>query len=303
MPQNLQHLKNQSNNTPLSFILGPCVIESAAATLESAAFLSELAKELGFNLIFKGSFDKANRSSIHGFRGVGHEKGLAILEQVQQKYQVPVITDIHESGMVAEVASVVDVLQIPAFLARQTDLLVAAGNTGKPINLKKGQFMTAAQAGASLEKIHALTGNKNVWLCERGYTFGYENLVVDYRNFSLLKAFNVPVVFDATHSVQLPGAGAQGGSGGQRQFVADLAAAAVTQRISTLFMEVHPEPDKALCDGPNSVYWSDLPELLRYLMDLDAFVKNRRPVRTDGHQAPMPDMSAARVHAKSNSHR
>lgn len=292
-----------SNNKPLSFILGPCVIESRAATLESAHFLTELAREKGFTLIFKGSFDKANRSSIHGFRGVGKEQGLSILEAIAQQYNVSVITDIHEPGMAAEVASVVDVLQIPAFLARQTDLLVAAGKTGKTINVKKGQFMTVAQAGAAVEKIRALTGNTDVWLCERGYTFGYENLIVDYRNFSQLKTYGVPVVFDATHSVQLPGAGAKGSSGGQRQFVADLAAAAVTQRISTLFMEVHPDPDNALCDGPNSVHWSDLPMLIEYLMALDSFVKTHPQIHTQGPQEESFETLAAQTSAAQGSHR
>ena len=192
------------------------LFKSEQATLEAADFFNWLGKKLSFSLIFKGSFDKANRSSISGFRGVGIEKGLAILERVRSEFQVPVITDVHVPGHVADVGSVVDVIQIPAFLARQTDLLVAAGKTGKHLHIKKGQFMTARQMGHAVDKVATLTGNHKMWLCERGYTFGYENLVVDFRNFSQLKQHGVPVVFDATHSVQLPGASDNGSSGGQR---------------------------------------------------------------------------------------
>ena len=292
-------LQTVSNTAPLLFILGPCVIESEQATLEAAEFLTNLSKELSFNLVFKGSFDKANRSSVSGFRGVGIDKGLAILETVRSRYNVPVITDIHTSAHTPEVASVVDILQIPAFLARQTDLLVAAGNTGKYLHIKKGQFMTARQMGHAVDKVVSLTGNDKVWLCERGYTFGYENLVVDYRVFSQLKQHNVPVVFDATHSVQLPGGAADGSSAGQRHYVSDLAAAAVTQRLAGLFMEVHPEPEKALCDGPNSVRWADLPALLRYLIDLDRFVKQYPPVVLDQGKelahTSVPDRGQARA--------
>lgn len=281
-------LKRVRNSAPLSFILGPCVLESEQATLEAADFLTSLSHELSFDFVFKGSFDKANRSSVRGFRGMGPDKGLAVLESVKSRYGVPVITDVHESAQVPDVASVVDIIQIPAFLARQTDLLKAAGASGKYVHVKKGQFMTARQAGAAVEKIKQLTENENVWLCERGYTFGYENLVVDYRNFEQLKAYNVPVIFDATHSVQLPGASRDGSSGGQRTYVSALAAAAVTQRIAGIFMEVHPEPEKALCDGPNSVRWSDLPQLIRYLQNLDQFVKSQPPVVLDQAHTVVP---------------
>jgi len=279
MEKALQMLQRATNNTPLLFILGPCVLENESVTLEIASYLKDLSKKLSFTLIFKGSFDKANRGALTGYRGLGIEKGLALLQAVRDTYGLPVITDVHECWQISRVAEVVDVIQIPAFLARQTDLLIAAGKTGKIINVKKGQFMTAGQIGNAAEKIRMATGNEQVWLCERGYSFGYENLVVDYRNFSLLKEHRCPVIFDATHSVQLPGAGKGGSSGGQRRFVGQLAAAAVTQRIAGIFMEVHPEPERALCDGPNSVRLSDLSALLSYLIDLDRFVKEHSIVQ------------------------
>jgi 2-dehydro-3-deoxyphosphooctonate aldolase (KDO 8-P synthase) len=276
----MQQLQIQSNTSPLFFILGPCVLEDEKVTHEIAQQLVQLSAQFSFTLIFKGSFDKANRGSLQGYRGMGMKKGLRLLANIRQQYNVPVITDVHESWQMNEVGDVVDVIQIPAFLARQTDLLLAAGKTGKHINIKKGQFMTAGQIYNAATKIKEGTGNENIWLCERGYTFGYENLVVDYRNFTWLKQGGLPVVFDATHAVQLPGAGVGGSSGGQRHFVANLAAAAVTQRIAGLFMEVHPEPEKAKCDGPNSVRLFDLPALLSYLVELDAFVKERPEVVT-----------------------
>ncbi|KKP24490.1 MAG: 2-dehydro-3-deoxyphosphooctonate aldolase [candidate division TM6 bacterium GW2011_GWF2_28_16] len=272
--QILNSLKNINSNSPLFFILGPCVIETEEHSLKAAEFLTNLATKLNFNFIFKSSFDKANRTSLNNFRGTGFEQGLKILERVRKDFDVPVITDIHEISQVNEVASVVDVLQIPALLSRQTDLLVAAGKTGKFINIKKGQFIAPENMKSILDKVTS-TGNQNVWACERGYSFGYNNLIVDYRNFSILKRFGHPVVFDATHSVQTPSA--QGcSSGGDRRFALPLAISAVAQGISGVFMEVHDNPEKALCDGPNSIRFSQLEDLLKYLIELDNFVKSKK---------------------------
>jgi 2-dehydro-3-deoxyphosphooctonate aldolase (KDO 8-P synthase) len=261
------------NSDPLFFILGPCVIESEIHSLKVAEFLKNLSEKLKFNFIFKSSFDKANRTSIGNYRGIGMQQGLDILNKVKTEFELPVITDIHESWQVHEVADIVDVLQIPAFLCRQTDLLVAAGKSEKPVNAKKGQFITAENMKTVAEKIES-TGNQNVWLCERGYSFGYSNLVVDYRNFPIMKSLGRPVVFDATHSVQRP-SGQGCSSGGNREFVAPLAIAAVSQGIAGVFMEVHDNPEKALCDGPNSIRLSQLGDFLRYLIDLDSWVKSR----------------------------
>jgi 2-dehydro-3-deoxyphosphooctonate aldolase (KDO 8-P synthase) len=273
--QTLDNLKNiKSNSSPLFFILGPCVIESEQHSLMAAEFLKNLSEKLKFNFIFKSSFDKANRTSLDNFRGIGFEQGLKILERVRKEFDVPVITDIHELSHVNEVASVVDVLQIPAFLCRQTDLLVAAGKTGKFINAKKGQFLAPENMKSVVDKIES-TGNDNVWVCERGYSFGYNNLVVDYRNFEIMKRFGNPVVFDATHSVQMPSANGCS-SGGDRRFAVPLAISAVAQGIAGVFMEVHDNPEKALCDGPNSIRFSQLEDLLKYLIDLDNFVKAKK---------------------------
>ncbi|MFH1644667.1 MAG: 3-deoxy-8-phosphooctulonate synthase [bacterium] len=261
------------------FILGPCVIESESHNLKMAEALKFLSEKLKFNFIFKSSFDKANRSAIQNFRGVGFEQGLKILEKVRNTFEIPVVTDIHEPSQAKEVAQVADVLQIPAFLCRQTDLLIAAGKTGKQINLKKGQFVAAEGMEHLIKKIES-TGNSKIWLCERGYTFGYNNYVVDYRNFPIMKRFGKPVVFDATHSVQRP-SGLGCSSGGDRGFVPNLATAAIVQGIAGIFMEVHDEPEKALCDGPNSIRLSQLEELLKYFIDLDAWVKSNK----------MPEMS------------
>ncbi|MCK4650957.1 3-deoxy-8-phosphooctulonate synthase [Candidatus Babeliales bacterium] len=265
--------KIEANSSPLFFILGPCVIESEAHNLKIAEFLKKLSEKLKFNFIFKSSFDKANRSSIKGFRGVGFKEGLKILSKVRSEFEIPVITDVHESCQVEDVAQVVDVLQIPAFLCRQTDLLVSAGKTGKIIHIKKGQFVAPENMKSLVDKIESV-GNHNIWVCERGYSFGYNNYVVDYRNFPIMKRFGKPIVFDATHSVQRPGA--QGNcSGGDREFVPCLATSAVAQGIAGIFMEVHDNPEKALCDGPNSIKLSQLEDLLNYLIDLDGFVKLR----------------------------
>ena len=263
----------QGNADKLFFILGPCAMENEAHTLKIAEFLKNLSEELRFNLIFKASFDKANRISLDSYRSVGLDEGLKILAKVRSTFQLPVLTDVHEVSQVPYVAEVVDVLQTPAMLCRQTDLLVAVGKSGKPVNVKKGQFITAENMQHAVKKVES-TGNKNVWLCERGVSFGYNNLVVDYRNFPIMKRFGKPVVFDATHAVQQPG-GQGNSSGGDRSFVASLAASAVTQGIAGLFMEVHENPEKALSDGPNSVRLSQLKELMLYLIDLDAWSKQR----------------------------
>jgi 2-dehydro-3-deoxyphosphooctonate aldolase (KDO 8-P synthase) len=259
------------NSSPLFFILGPCSMESEEHAFKMAVALKELADTLSFKFIFKSSFDKANRMSLHGFRSIGLEKGLAVLGKIRTQLDIPVITDVHESGQVAAVAEVVDVLQIPAFLCRQTDLLRTAGYAGKPVFVKKGQFLDPASMRYVIAKV-ADTGNDQVWLGERGFTFGYHDLVVDYRNFSIMKSCGKPVIFDATHAVQRPGV--QGGSsGGDRGFVPGLAAAAIVQGIAGVFMEVHDHPEKALSDGPNSIRLSDLPDLLRYFIDLDRWAK------------------------------
>lgn len=234
------------------FILaGPCVIENREITLRTADALATLAAKLDLALIFKSSFDKANRTSVTSFRGPGLEDGLEILAEVTRQTGLPVVTDIHHPEQAAQVAEVADVLQIPAFLCRQTDLLVAAAKTGKVINIKKGQFLAPWDMKNAVEKVRA-SGNERVWLTERGSTYGYNNLVVDMRSIPEMKKFDVPVVFDATHSVQLPG-GLGGASGGQREYVPVLASAAVAAGASGVFMEVHPDPDNALCDGPNSL--------------------------------------------------
>jgi len=235
----------------LTFFGGPCTAESAEVCLETGRFLRDLCAELGINYVFKASFDKANRSSGSSRRGPGLEKGLEILAEVKSTLGVPVITDIHESFEAKAVAEVVDILQIPAFLCRQTDLLHAAGETGKPVNIKKGQFMAPEEMKGALGKIRE-AGNEQVMLTERGTSFGYHNLVVDMRSLVTMRELGVPVVFDATHSVQLPG-GLGGASGGQREFVRPLARAAIAIGVDALFAEVHPRPDQAWSDGPNSL--------------------------------------------------
>jgi 2-dehydro-3-deoxyphosphooctonate aldolase (KDO 8-P synthase) len=229
----------------LVFILGPCVIESYEKTYEIALFLRELTRELGVSFIFKASFDKANRSELGSFRGPGIVEGLKILRSIKDELGIRVTTDVHDAAQVDGVASVVDVVQIPAFLCRQTDLLLAAGGCGKPVNLKKGQFMSPWEMGGAVGKIRH-GGCRDVTIIERGTCFGYNNLVVDFRGIARMREF-WPVIFDATHSVQLPGVG------GQAEFVPVLARAAVAVGVDGIFMEVHPEPDKALCDGSNSL--------------------------------------------------
>ncbi len=255
----------------LVLIAGPCVIESAAATLEIARALKACAGELGLPLIFKASFDKANRTSIDSYRGPGLKRGLEILARVKAEVGLPVLSDVHQVSQVAPAAEVLDVLQIPAFLCRQTDLVVAAAQTGKVINIKKGQFLAPWDMQPVVAKARA-AGNDRIILTERGASFGYNNLVVDFRGLPLMRGLGCPVVLDVTHSVQLPG-GQGTCSGGQREFIAPLARAGVAVGVDGLFMEVHPEPEKALCDGPNSLSLSQVLPLWRELKALHEFCR------------------------------
>lgn len=261
------------NNRPLVLIAGPCVIENETATMRHAERLMTICNGLSIPLIFKASYDKANRTSINAFRGPGLKEGLAILRKVKESLGVQVISDIHSIEQIAPAAEVLDILQIPAFLCRQTDLLVAAAKSGRVINVKKGQFLAPWDMKNVAGKI-AASGNENIILTERGASFGYNNLVVDMRSFPVMRATGYPVVFDATHSVQLPG-GQGESSGGQREFVEYLSRAAVATGIDGIFMEVHEDPDKALCDGPNSIPLSELAGLLKTLKALDAIIKQR----------------------------
>jgi 2-dehydro-3-deoxyphosphooctonate aldolase (KDO 8-P synthase) len=256
---------------PLFLIAGPCVIESEQLILDTAGELQSICNELGINFIFKSSFDKANRTSTGSFRGPGLEQGLAILEKVKQQYGLPVLTDVHEDTPLAEVAAVVDVLQTPAFLCRQTNFIQAVAGQGKPVNIKKGQFLAPWDMANVVEKARAV-GNDQVMVCERGVSFGYNTLISDMRGLAVMRETGCPVVFDATHSVQQPG-GLGGRSGGQREFVPVLARAAVASGIAGLFMETHPDPDKGLSDGPNMWPLAKLKPLLATLKALDETVK------------------------------
>ena len=258
---------------PLFLIAGPCVIESEALALDTAATLKEMTRRLGIPFIYKSSFDKANRSSVGSFRGLGLEQGLAILELVKKEIGVPVLTDVHEDTPMEEVASVVDVLQTPAFLCRQTNFIQNVARQGKPVNIKKGQFLAPWDMGNVVDKARA-TGNDQIMVCERGVSFGYNYLVSDMRGLAVMRETGCPVVFDATHSVQMPG-GQGSRSGGQREFVALLARAAVASGVSGLFMETHPNPDEALSDGPNAWPLDRMEALLETLMVLDETVKAR----------------------------
>jgi 2-dehydro-3-deoxyphosphooctonate aldolase (KDO 8-P synthase) len=259
---------------PVFLIAGPCVIESRELAMDTAGRLKEITGRLGVPFIYKSSFDKANRSSISSFRGPGLEEGLAILEAVRRDIGVPVLTDIHEDTPLGEVAAVVDVLQTPAFLCRQTNFIVAACSQGKPVNIKKGQFLSPWEMGNVVTKARS-TGNEQIMVCERGVSFGYNNLVSDMRSLAVMRETGAPVVFDATHSVQLPG-GKGTASGGQREFVPVLARAAVAAGISGLFMETHPDPEHALSDGPNAWPLGRLEALLETLKALDDAVKARQ---------------------------
>jgi 2-dehydro-3-deoxyphosphooctonate aldolase (KDO 8-P synthase) len=258
---------------PLFLIAGPCVIESEQLALESAGQLKEITRKLGVPFIYKSSFDKANRSSSTSFRGPGLEAGLHILEKVKQQVGVPVLTDVHEDTPLDEVAAVVDVLQTPAFLCRQTNFIQNVARTGKPVNIKKGQFLAPWDMKNVVAKARE-TGNPQIMVCERGASFGYNNLVSDMRSLAVMRDTDCPVVYDATHSVQLPG-GQGSVSGGQREFVPVLARAAVAAGVSGLFMETHPNPDKALSDGPNMWPLARMTELLETLKALDDVVKAR----------------------------
>ena len=245
-------------------IAGPCVIESEQLAMETAGRIAEIAKSLEMPYVFKSSFDKANRTSIKSFRGPGLEKGLDVLAKVKKQVGVPILTDVHTEEQATEAGQVVDVLQIPAFLCRQTDLLIAAANTGKVVNVKKGQFLSPLEMANAVKKVEEC-GNRRIVLTERGSSFGYNNLVVDMRSFPILRGFGYPVVFDATHSVQLPGGGGTKSSG-QREFVEPLACAAAGAGVDGFFMEVHPNPDEALSDGPNMVPLHQLKILLERVM-------------------------------------
>lgn len=245
---------------------GPCVIESEDLAFEVASFLKRTCARLQIPFVFKSSYDKANRTSVTSYRGPGLERGMSVLARIREELRVPVITDVHTPAEAEPVGRVADILQIPAFLARQTDLLLAAGRTGRPVNLKKAQFLSPREMGQAIEKVRS-TGNDRILLTERGTQFGYNNLVVDMRSIPMMADFGHPVVFDATHSVQLPGA--QGtSSGGERRFVPVLACAAVAAGAHGVFIETHPEPDKALCDGPNSLPLAQTAELLRRLREI-----------------------------------
>ncbi len=256
---------------PFFLIAGPCVIESEALALDTAGKLKEITDELGIPFIYKSSYDKANRTSHTSFRGPGLEKGLAILEKVKQQINVPVLTDVHESSPFKEIASVVDVIQTPAFLSRQTDFIQAACSAGIPVNIKKGQFMAPGDMQYVVEKAKA-TGNDQIMVCDRGTSFGYNYLISDMRAMPIMAETGCPVVFDATHSVQMPG-GQGGKSGGQREFVPVLARAAMAAGIAGIFMETHPDPEKALSDGPNSWPLTEIGSLLKILKSIDEIVK------------------------------
>ena len=256
---------------PLFLIAGPCVVESEQLQIDVAGRLKEITGKLGINFIFKSSFDKANRTSINSFRGPGMEEGLRVLAEVKRQLGVPVLTDVHEYTPMDEVASVVDVLQTPAFLVRQTDFITKVCATGKPVNIKKGQFLSPWDMKPVVEKAKS-TGNQQIMVCERGASFGYNNLVSDMRSLAVMRDTGCPVVFDATHSVQLPG-GQGSSSGGQREFVPVLARAAVAVGVSGVFMETHPDPSKALSDGPNAWPLGKMEALLETLLALDAATK------------------------------
>jgi 2-dehydro-3-deoxyphosphooctonate aldolase (KDO 8-P synthase) len=259
---------------PLFLIAGPCVVESRQLALDTAGTLKEICQSVGVPFIFKSSYDKANRSSGKSYRGMGMDAGLEILGEVRKKIGVPVLTDVHEKEDVAGVAAVVDVLQTPAFLCRQTDFIHTVAAAGRPVNIKKGQFLSPGEMKNVVEKAREASGADNIMVCERGTSFGYNNLVSDMRSLAIMRDTGCPVVFDATHSVQLPG-GQGTSSGGQREFVPVLARAAVASGVSGVFMETHPDPDRALSDGPNAWPLDRMKDLLLTLKALDALVKQR----------------------------
>ncbi len=264
---------NVGADRPLFLIAGTCVVESEAMTLDTAAALKEITGDLGIPFIYKSSFDKANRSSRDGFRGPAMEEGLRILSEVKRQLDLPILTDVHEDTPMDEVASVVDVLQTPAFLVRQTNYILKVVAQGKPVNIKKGQFLSPWEMQNVVDKAKS-SGNDDIMVCERGFSFGYNNLISDMRSLAIMRGTGCPVVFDATHSVQLPG-GKGTSSGGQREFIPVLARAATAAGISGVFMETHPDPEKALSDGPNAWPLAKMKALLESLQEIDASVKSR----------------------------
>jgi len=259
------------NDQPIFLIAGTCVVESEQMALDTAGSLKEICAQLGISFIYKSSFDKANRSSRDGFRGPGMEEGLRILGEVKKQLDLPVLTDVHEDTPMDEVSEVVDVLQTPAFLCRQTNFILRTAATGLPVNVKKGQFLSPWEMQNVVDKAKS-TGNDNIMVCERGFSFGYNNLVSDMRSLAVMRGTGCPVVFDATHSVQLPG-GQGSSSGGQREFIPVLARAATAAGIAGLFMETHPDPSKALSDGPNAWPLAQMKDLLEILVSIDTSVK------------------------------
>jgi 2-dehydro-3-deoxyphosphooctonate aldolase (KDO 8-P synthase) len=261
------------NNLPL-IIAGPCVIENEDVTFYTAQKIKDICAAVGLPFIFKCSYDKANRTSVTSFRGPGIDKGLRILSDVKSRFNIPVISDVHSVEEVRPAAGVLDALQLPAFLCRQTDLIIAASKTGKPVNAKKGQFLAPWDIKNIIDKFIS-TGNRNLMITERGTSFGYNNLVVDFRGFPIMRSFGYPVIFDVTHSLQLPG-GQGSSSGGQREFAEPLARAAVAAGVDGLFMEVHPEPDKALCDGPNMINLDVFLNLLKAVKSIHTALKEEK---------------------------
>lgn len=253
-------------NSPIALIAGPCVIESEHNCMETAKRLKDITSRLDMPFIFKSSFDKANRLSLDSYRGPGLEKGLEILHKVKQKLKVPLLSDIHCQKEIAPAAKVLDIIQIPAFLCRQTDIVVAVAKTGRVVNIKKGQFLAPWDIQPIIKKAES-TGNKSILITERGFSFGYNNLVSDFRSLAIMRKFGYPIIYDATHSIQLPG-GKGGCSGGQREFVAGLSRAAVAFGCDGLFLEVHMSPDKALCDGPNMINLKELSSLLKQVKSI-----------------------------------
>ncbi len=264
---------------PLFIIAGPCVIESEQLALDTAGYLKEVTDALDIHFIYKSSFDKANRTSGKSFRGLGLEKGLQILDKVKQQIDVPILSDVHEDTPLEELVDIIDILQTPAFLCRQTNFMERVAKQGKPVNVKKGQFLSPWEMKNVVEKMYK-TGNKQVMVCERGVSFGYHNLVSDMRSLSIMRDTGCPVVYDATHSVQLPG-GQGTKSGGQREFIPVLARAAVAAGISGVFMETHPKPNEALSDGPNMVPLAKMKELLEVLIQIDQLVKSKNWLEDD----------------------
>jgi 2-dehydro-3-deoxyphosphooctonate aldolase (KDO 8-P synthase) len=272
VPVKVQNLTLKANG-PLFLISGPCVIEDEETTLKAAQFLEGLARKLEMPVIFKSSYDKANRTSVDSFRGLGLNEGLAVLTKVKNTTGLPILSDVHQVSEIEKAAEVLDVIQIPAFLSRQTDLILEAARTRRAVNIKKGQFLSPWDMEQAILKAQAV-GNHNILLTERGSFFGYHNLVADMRSIAIMKCFGYPVVFDATHSVQLPG-GRGESSGGQREFVAPLARAAIAAGADGIFLEIHPHPDSALCDGPNSLPFEQVEPLLLTLKELHQVVANR----------------------------